>query len=168
MKAATETIEITVAGGTRMRIAAYPSKSTPGLAAHRQVVWVPAAKAHKFSSKWNVTHVASGTALLLPSQCTDTLGQAQRIMSSLDSFDWSSVVPPKGVYDELMKLVHDSEESNSQPEEEPVPKRFVTRRNSDGPGYVVVDTATDTAVETFMHRGMASNFASEKNAKEAV
>lgn len=168
-----DTITLRVAGQESMRIEAYISDLCPGLAIHRQVVWVPAKGEHKFTSKWTITHIPSGHTLLRPSEALETMTQAHAVVKGLEKFTWDDEDPSvqSGAKEALAKALDDVREGSYQEKETEVPERssrFVVRRNDEGPGYRVVDTATEQTVETFMHRGMASSFAKEQNAKASL
>lgn len=171
MKKDTITVKVSTQGS--MRIEAYLSDEVPGLAFHRQVVWVPAKGEHKFTSKWTITHVLSGYTLLRPSEALPTLESAKRVSRRISDFTWDIDEPDlqsgaREALTQALEEVSESPEAEEDSEAHSASSRFVVRRNDEGPGYRVVDTATEQTVEAFMHRGMASNFAKEQNAKASL
>lgn len=153
------TVDLRVGEHDTMRVDAYRS-STEGLALHRQVAYVPAKEEHKFTSKWQITHIGTGKALLKPSECVETLSRAKAVARRLSNHDWTLDEPPESAsHQDLLKALEAEPESS---EDASVPKRrYVVRRNPDGPGYVVVDSNTEATVEEHMHRGLASERAKE-------
>lgn len=156
------TITVTIGENESMRIEAYLS-STEGLAIHRQVSYLPGKEEHKFTSKWQVTHQPSGMGLLTPSACLPTMKDAVAIAEQLGAYDWEAENP---FDDETRRLVSRTLEealAKHVPDEGSIEVRYVVRRNHEGPGYVIVDTATDQVHEVVVHRGMASAKAQELN-----
>lgn len=158
-----DTITLNLGDEESMHIEAYLS-SVDGLAIHRQVVYLPGKEEHKFSSKWQITHIKSGRGLLRPSECTETMAAAESVAKQLHEFDWTrdrvSVMAMDGVREALDAALSGAE----IPERVTGSRRYLVRRNKEGPGYVVWDDDTEKVVETFVHRGMASQKASELNA----
>lgn len=166
-------VSLQVSGQKSMTVNAYEDASVPGLAMHREVQWVPAKGEHKFTSKWTITHIASGLTLCRPSETLETLGEAKQVVKLINDFDWTREEPTTQIgimnaFQGAIGMVRDATDREEVSEAPERSSRFVIRRNSEGPGYVVVDTSTDQVIETFMHRGMASNFAKEQNAKVSL
>jgi hypothetical protein len=155
-------VDLDVGTNETMRVEAYKAP-VEGLALHRKVEYVPAKQEHKFTSKWQITHIATGQALLKPSECPSTLGQAKAISNKLGDIVWTekSIPYPQGARRTLLEALQEfaeAEETNPT-----IEVRYVVRRNQDGPGYLVIDIETDKTVEVMVHRGMASAKAQELN-----
>ncbi len=162
-----QTITAWIGENESMRVEAYVAP-VEGLAIHRQVAYLPGKEEHKFTSKWQITHIKSGQALLRPSECLDTMADAVEIAKKLDSIDWTK---PK---DELSSpevgqkladaLVGVERSAPTAADHAPV-RRFLVKRNREGAGYVVWDDDMNEVVEVFVHRGLASERAKELNGK---
>jgi hypothetical protein len=158
-------ISVKMGSNTSITVSA-PWKSGP-LAVHRQVVWVPAKEEWKTTSKWQITHVESGLALLRPSRCTGRMKQAVALarkildevgesnlegerVSSKDAHLISSLI--NDWYDNIVEELEETEEKET---------RYVTRRGDTG--YDVVDLHTGKVVDASFHRGLAAARATELN-----
>lgn len=152
-----------------LRLSAYLTP-VEGVAVHRQVVYVPGKEEHKTTSKWQLTHIKSGLGLLLPSQCPETMGEAVAIaekLSGVVDFTSSEFNMSNSELQSLSKEIANavvSVASNPPPKSEQVhDSRFVVRKSQGGPGYVVYDLEAENTIESFMHRGLASERARELN-----
>lgn len=158
-----DTITLNLGEEESMRIEAYLS-STDGLAIHRQVVYLPGKEEHKFSSRWQVTHIESGKGLLRPSECPETMTEAVVIAKTLNHFDWTqaceTLITRDGVREALSSALGGA---TIPPPDTSVSRRYLVRRNQEGAGYVVWDDDTEKVVETFVHRGLASEKAKALN-----
>lgn len=157
-------IEIVLAKDDRVFVDAYISDDPPGLAVHRVVEWVPAKNEHKHTSKWVVTHIASGLMLFGQSGYLDTKRDAVALVKMLSSIDWVDT-PIEDLRLQGQKVVSDALHQLrsgilTADEEEPEAPRYIVRR-ARGIGYEVIDTETDSAVASFAHRGLASQRAKE-------
>lgn len=168
-----ETITVTIGENESMRVEAYMS-STEGLAIHRQVAYLPGKEEHKFTSKWQITHVRSGTALLKPGDCLATMSRAKAVAEKLaDELDWTLERPQILGTDARARLIDALAEAETdmgikgldEPVSADTTRRYLVRRNPDGPGYVVWDDAKQEPVENgqFLHRGLASDHAKDLN-----
>lgn len=158
-------IQVMVANEGTKSILAYPTE-VAGLFVHRQLAYVPGKEEHKFTSKWQITHEPSGLALLRPSECTRTMAGAMSIVSRLDHRDWSKksildLGPKEEIVDEIQAAVIDTV-SNEEVKKVKV-QRYVVRRNTEGPGFLVVDSEDESVVEEIPHRGLAAQKATELN-----
>lgn len=152
-------------GQETKRIEAY-LHPVEGLAVHRQLKYVPGKEEHKFTSKWQLTHIQSGTAILRPDECVETMAEAVSIGNQMKDVDWTKPVAElvtdqavreavtKAIQNREVTLVEDGVAKNS--------RRYVVRK-SETTGYDVYDTDTETVVITFIHRGFASEKARELN-----
>lgn len=91
---------------------------------------------------------------------------ALNLCSRLDGFDWTTKEPPPGAY-KVVKAMYTAAINDEESEKvSAVPSRYVIKKVEGG--YAVIDSVTDTKVETFVHRGLASASARDMNEKESV
>lgn len=161
-----EEIAIALSGEEQTRMVSAYATSTEGLYVHRQLIWVPAASEHKFTSKWTITHKPTGKSLLYPSLGLLTMHEAVALCERLRYFDWTTKEPPMGGYKAVMEEYRRACDNKAAPSVDSTPARFVIRKLE--ASYGVVDTTTDVVVETHVHRGIASSAARALNEKESV
>lgn len=158
------TVDLKVGDNDTMRVDAYES-STPGLALHRQVAYVPAKEEHKFTSKWQITQISTGAGLLRPSECLDTMARAESVAKKVSGHDWTEKLERDSpAHRDLLEALATAEPASEEGDAVEI-RRYVVRRNSNGPGYVVWDTEGDVETEVHMHRGLAGEAAKSLNEK---
>ena len=161
------TVDLQIGDNETMRVDAYES-STPGLVLHRQVAYVPAKEEHKFTSNWQITHKASGTAILRPSECLPTMAMAESVARHVSNHDWTQPIPELSestAHQDLLEALAKAEPESEDGEAEVEIRRYIVKRNQNGPGYVVWDTEQDKEQEVHMHRGLAGEAARSLNEK---
>jgi hypothetical protein len=163
--------EITLKMGLSDSISIKPSRVIGPLAIHRQVVYVPAREEWKQTSKWQLTHIPSGRALLLPSECTDRMSDLLLLVTALEDKVGLETMESVALIKETVALIDEvvSEWRTTTEAEVSVEKEtvinYVTRR-SKGVGYEVIDLRTGKVVESFYHRGLAAQAAKDLNERE--
>lgn len=168
-----ESIKVKVGENKTVSVDAYITDDPKGLAIHRELQWVPAKGEHKFVSTWTVTHIATGYKVLGFGNNFDTMKEAYSFTKLVDDILWE-VDDLKESYPDLKREIYEAIERvkggwTTQHEDEDVHElvtRYVVRKGDIG--YLVIDINTELEVERFMHRGMAANFAKDKNAKESL
>jgi hypothetical protein len=168
-----ETIKVKVGANESVAVDAYITDDPKGLAIHRDLQWVPAKGEHKFVSTWTVTHINTGYKALGFGNSFDTMKEAFSFTKLVRELPWEAD-DPREVYPDLKRTIIDAVSKVkdgwvTKDEDEDVHElvtRYVVRKGDIG--YLVIDINTELEVERFMHRGMAANFARDKNAKESL
>lgn len=82
-------ITLLLANDETISVEAYTT-ATEGLVVHREYRYSPSKKAHRSTSKWTVSHLASGTSILLPGQMLTTKMEAMALAERIQEIDWNS------------------------------------------------------------------------------
>jgi hypothetical protein len=159
--------DCTVKSATGERKVVATVSGVKGLAIHLEVL--PEEKKGE-GIRWQITHSASGLALLGSHQTVESIKDAEKVASLLRHFDWEKETFSLDVLammkDEIKGAVDSLRVLNTFNEvAQPTPARYVVRRNEEGSGFNVVDLESDKVMEHFIHRGLASQKATKLNAK---
>lgn len=169
------TATILLGDDTKREIEVYESP-VPGLVVHRLYVYKAGTQDHRPTNKWQITHEATGRALLTPYEAPSDMKHAFRMAGALNGVtDWTSDIlslsedAQRSIKEQTVKCLQNIPEEDDaiDPFASMTPGEWVIEpvRKEGDRWFAVKNTKTEEVADTLQHRGEATALMEKLNAE---